>query len=126
MNEVESVARASWNARHPLCRWNDPNGPASNERNAEMQAARAAIAALDAARGDGWRTTEPPAGTIILAVVPYCIQHGNGPVIDMTERYVCKIDDAGDLLTEGGDDIGWRGEDITMWRAGPAPPEDQK
>ena len=85
-----------------------------------------AIAALDGARGDGWQTTNAPTDTIILAVVPYSIQRGAAPVIAMTERYVCKIDDAGDLLTEGGDDIGWRAEDITAWRECPALPGDGK
>ena len=115
--EVEAVARAIQGTT-PRCY------PVSTAALENM--ACAAIAALDAARGDGWQTTNAPTDTIILAVVPYSIQRGAAPVIAMTERYVCKIDDAGDLLTEGGDDIGWRAEDITAWRECPALPGDGK
>jgi hypothetical protein len=121
--EVEAVARALLNARMPKHEANWER-VADSARLAYSNDARAAITALDAARGDGWQMTEPPTDTLILAVVPYNVQHGNGPKIAMTERYVCKIDDAGDLLTEGGDDIGWRGEDITAWRECPALPGD--
>ena len=115
--EVEAVARAIQGTT-PRCY------PVSTAALENM--ARAAIAALAGARGDGWQKTKAPTDTIILAVVPYSVQRGAAPIIAMTERYVCKIDDAGDLLTEGGDDIGWRGEDITAWRECPALPGEGK
>jgi hypothetical protein len=70
-DEVEAVARAIWNAKHPLCLWDDADaGPRKAERDKIIAGSRAAIAALDVARGDGWHLIEDvneDDGTQVLA-----------------------------------------------------------